>query len=623
VRLSNVVLFFSNIFFGRLPNPILAGGGDEQEHARRLRQYQNELWTLTRRHGNLWGCFATALAATLLMGVLAFRSQIPSWLAFLPAVASIFAFRSLAATATSHSRVRRLVRFYEDGAARLQGQWHGNGTGGEEYRPKKHPYATDLDLFGDGSLFELLCSARTEGGSSRLAAWLLSPAQSTEIRRRHTAVTELRDSLGLQEAWASAGEYGYSELKSSALLEWANADPVNFPAYLKALAVVLPAALLFTAASLMAGVPLSQRIVPLALLGIGEAVVASALLKQSRAVSADTVLPVFELVRLMPFFKIIEGADFKSELLQELQRSFRDGEVTPKAIIRIRLLATLSALRNSEYFAAISSIFLGGTNCAIMIERWRQEYGDGVSHWLRSLAEFDALLCLARYYYENPDHVFPIIRDERHALLSAESLGHPTLKRAECVPYDVQLEVESRPLLIVTGSNMSGKSTLLRAIGANVVLALAGAPVRATRLEISPMQVGCSVCVQDSLLDGKSRFAAETERLRQIITTANHEPTLFLLDEFLGGTNSDDRLLGAEAVIKHLVSSGSIGLLTTHDAVLAEVLSRTAPNAQNVHFRESYESGDLSFDYKIHPGIRTRSGSNPLLIALGMQVPSG
>ena len=137
-------------------------------------------------------------------------------------------------------------------------------------------------------------------------------------------------------------------------------------------------------------------------------------------------------------------------------------------------------------------------------------------------------------------------------------------------------------------------------------------------MEISVLQIGCSVCVQDSLLDGRSRFAAETERLRHIITTAGHKPTLFLLDEFLGGTNSNDRLLGAETVIKHLLASGAIGLLTTHDAVLAEMLSLTAPRSRNVHFRESYESGDLCFDYKIYPGIRTRSGSNPLLNALGL-----
>jgi hypothetical protein len=621
MRLIHVVLYLSNLLLGHRPDPIPAVGGDEHEYVHRLRRYQSELSILTRRHRNLWSCFVATLVATLSTAVLTYRSVIATWL-LLPAVlAAVLAFRLLTATTANYGRMRRLVRFYGDGAARLRGQWKGNGTGGEEYRPDNHPYASDLDLFGEGSLFELLCSARTEAGSSRLAGWLLNPAQSTEIRRRQIAVAELRDNLDLQEAWASAGEYGDSELKSSALLEWANADPVDHPTHLKGLAIVLPAALLFTAASLVAGVPLTHGIVPLALLGIGQAVVAFALLKQSRAVSADAVLPVFELVHLIPFFEIIERAGFKSELLQELQGSFRDGEITPKAIIRIRLLATLLALRNSEYFAAIFSIFLGGTNCAIMIECWRQEYGDGVSHWLRSLAEFDALLCLARYNYENPDHVFPIIRDERHAFLSAESLGHPTLKRAGCVPYDVQVEAESRPLLIVTGSNMSGKSTLLRAIGANVVLALAGAPVRATRLEISPLQIGCSVCVQDSLQEGKSRFAAETERLSHIITTASHESTLFLLDEFLGGTNSDDRLFGAETIIKLLLSSGAIGLLTTHDATLAEMISRTVPESRNVHFRESYQSGELHFDYRMHPGIRIRSGSNPLLLALCLRSP--
>jgi DNA mismatch repair ATPase MutS len=241
-----------------------------------------------------------------------------------------------------------------------------------------------------------------------------------------------------------------------------------------------------------------------------------------------------------------------------------------------------------------------------------------LAQWLDSLGQFEALLCLARYSYENPDHAFAILKRDSPPLFHAEGLGHPLLDRQTCVKCDVRLDAKSTQLIVVSGSNMSGKSTLPRSVGLNCVLALAGAPVRAARLQVSPLQVGCSVAVHDSLLQAKSRFQAEVERLKLILAWSRTKNSLFLLDEMLGGTNSADRLFGAKAVIDQLAASGAIGLVTTHDLALTEVVRALDGRAINMHFQEHYENGEMLFDYRIRPGVLTRTNGVNVMAALGL-----
>ncbi len=202
----------------------------------------------------------------------------------------------------------------------------------------------------------------------------------------------------------------------------------------------------------------------------------------------------------------------------------------------------------------------------------------------------------------------------------AEGLGHPLMPEAKCVPNDVRLGGEIR-LLIVSGSNMSGKSTLLRTVGLNTVLAWAGAPVRANHLKISPLKVGASIRVQDSLQDGRSRFYAEITRLREIVRLAEGgETTLFLVDELLSGTNSHDRRIGAGAIVRMLLDRGALGMITTHDLALAEIAAGLEGRAVNVHFVDSLEDGQLHFDYKLLPGIVERSNALDLMRSVGLEV---
>jgi DNA mismatch repair ATPase MutS len=256
---------------------------------------------------------------------------------------------------------------------------------------------------------------------------------------------------------------------------------------------------------------------------------------------------------------------------------------------------------------------------AYAIEGWRARSGADVARWIDVVGEMEALAALAGYAYERPDEPFPAIVDEGPRVEAAE-LGHPLIPRAKCMRNDIALGGELR-LLVVSGSNMSGKSTMLRTVGINVVLALAGAPVRARTMTVSPLQVGATLRIQDSLAEGASRFYAEITRLKQLVDLSRAQPPLlFLLDEILAGTNSHDRRIGAEAVVRGLIDRGAIGLVTTHDLALAEVAEALAPRARNVHFEDRMVDGKLEFDYRMRDGVVQHSNAIALMRAVGLEI---
>jgi DNA mismatch repair ATPase MutS len=247
--------------------------------------------------------------------------------------------------------------------------------------------------------------------------------------------------------------------------------------------------------------------------------------------------------------------------------------------------------------------------------------------WVEAVAHFEALSSLSGYRYERSEDPFPEVvsispADGARALFEGIQLGHPLLPRATMVRNDVCLGGD-RQLLVVSGSNMSGKSTLLRTVGINAVLALAGAPVRATSLRLSTLAVGGTLRIQDSLQEGRSRFYAEITRIRTLADlAAGPVPLLFLLDELFHGTNSHDRLQGAAGVLQSLLDRGAIGLITTHDLALTSVADTLSPRAANVHFADWFEKDDIRFDYRVKPGPVTRSNALALMRAVGLDVPS-
>jgi DNA mismatch repair ATPase MutS len=273
--------------------------------------------------------------------------------------------------------------------------------------------------------------------------------------------------------------------------------------------------------------------------------------------------------------------------------------------------------RKSLMFGLFAAVLLWGTQLAFAVEAWRAKYGRSVAEWLEVLGEFEALSSLAAYAYDHPAYPFPEVVDAG-PLLDATGLGHPLIPAERRVVNDVTLGEETR-VLIVSGSNMSGKSTLLRSVGCNTVMALAGGPVCANRMRLSPLAVGASIAIRDSLLDDTSHFYAELIRLRGIVgLSAGALPVLFLVDEILHGTNSRDRHRGTATVIRRLLDDGAIGLATTHDLSLGDLEDELAPAVANVHFQDDLVDGRMVFDYLLRPGIVERSNALELMRSLGL-----
>jgi DNA mismatch repair ATPase MutS len=278
----------------------------------------------------------------------------------------------------------------------------------------------------------------------------------------------------------------------------------------------------------------------------------------------------------------------------------------------------LDSMRN-PYFVPLGAILLWRQQFSFAVESWRAECGPALEVWLQSVGEMEALSSFARFSFEHPADPFPEITEDGPCF-DGEELGHPLLPEKTCVRNNLRLDRDMR-MMVISGSNMSGKSTLLRTAGVNTVLALAGATVRASRLRVSPLSLGVSLHILDSLQSGASHFYAEITRLRLLMDTAGGRlPLLFLLDEILHGTNSSDRQTGAEAVVRGYLERGAIGLITTHDLALARIADSLAPHAANVHFEDHLENGRIAFDYRIRPGIIRKSNAIALMRAVGLEV---
>jgi DNA mismatch repair ATPase MutS len=290
-----------------------------------------------------------------------------------------------------------------------------------------------------------------------------------------------------------------------------------------------------------------------------------------------------------------------------------------RQIARLNRLVELADSRKNPIWLILSTPLFGGLHLAYAVEGWRKTAGAAVRRWLEAVGELEALVALGAYAYEHPADVFPELASGA-VCLESEALGHPLLADAHTVRNEVVLNTGQR-VLIVSGSNMSGKSTLLRAVGVNVVLAMAGAPVRARRMRLSPLAVGASIRVLDSLQSGRSRFYAEIQRLRQLFDiTVGSVPLLFLLDELLQGTNSHDRRIGSQSIIQGLVRHGAIGLITTHDLALTEIASLPQQGAANVHFEDRIEDGRMVFDYQLRPGVVQKSNALELMRSIGLKI---
>jgi DNA mismatch repair ATPase MutS len=339
-----------------------------------------------------------------------------------------------------------------------------------------------------------------------------------------------------------------------------------------------------------------------------------------RTIVAGVETSAHDLALLSEVLARLEREKFSAPKLVHLQERLHDrGAVPSRSIARLGRLVELLISRRNPILQVADPFVLWTLNLAFAIEAWRKRFGPAVGAWISAVGEMEALSSLASYSYEHPADVFPEFTEDAPCF-DAEAFAHPLIPESRAVQNDLRLDRDFR-LMIVSGPNMAGKSTFLRSVGINAVLAQCGAPVRARRLRLSSLTVAASVCVLDSLQGGVSRFYAEIARLKLIVdSTRGPYPVLFLLDELLQGTNSHDRRIGAEAIARTLFQHGAIGLITTHDLVLAEIADSFGPGAANFHFEDRLENGKLLFDYHLTPGVVQTSNALDLMRSIGLDV---
>jgi hypothetical protein len=558
-------------------------------------------------------------ALGVLVLVLAWRQVMNLWLILLPVAAFIVIVRRHERVIRQRNEAARSIAFYERGLARIEDRWSGTGERGERFRDDSHLYANDLDLFGQGSLFELLSVARTRAGESKLAGWLMTSAPPVEIAARQEAVAELAPLLDLREMLSLAGTDVAAGVHGDELVTWAETPPILRPLWARWIAVGLTASVIVTAAVWLSGG--GEWLLQIAL-AIQVAFVWPLQRRVDRALHRAEAA-ARDLDILGHLLERLEQQRFATPRLRSLRQAIDTGSSRASSAIRsLHRLVELHDWQHNLIFLILSLPFLWGTHLAWAIESWRARHGRHIRFWLDAVAEIEALSSLSAFRFEHPRDPFPsIVSEDTSALFEGTDLGHPLIPAARGVRNDVRMD-ENHRLLVVSGSNMSGKSTLLRTVGINAVLAQAGAPVRAGSLRLSPLRVGATLRIQDSLQEGRSRFYAEITRVRALADVANGStPLLFLLDELFHGTNSHDRLVGASGVLRSLLNRGAIGLVTTHDLALTSIARALAPRAINVHFEDWFEGGEIHFDYRLKSGPVTRSNAIALMRAVGLDVP--
>jgi hypothetical protein len=514
-------------------------------------------------------------------------------------------------------RSQNSVIFYQTSLDRLDERWKGHGATGLRYADPNHLYSADLDLFGRGSLFQLLSRARTRVGEDRLASWLLSPAEVETIRDRQSAVEELRNHLDLREKLSVLDAEVHDDLNQNLLRDWTSEPPHPVEGLYRVIAVVLAvAAVVALSGWLFWGIRLSYLVSVLLI-----EILFAFRFRDHLAHLAKTAVEVGSgLAILAQVLEVLEKETFSSPYLQQISTKLQtDGLPASRQIARLhRLIQRLNNCLKNQFYAPVAFLIGLPVHLIHAIEMWRVRVGPEISDCLEAVADLEAFSSFAGYAYEHPHDPFPELV-ESESVFEGTQIGHPLIPEDHCMRNDVLLG--KLQWMLVSGSNMSGKSTLLRSAGINIVLALAGAPVRAKQLKLASLQLGTAMRIHDSLQDGQSLFYAAVSRMKSIIDLTKQKRTVFfLLDEILMGTNSHDRRIGAEGVLRKLVECGAIGLMTTHDLELTKIVKSFDARAKNVHFEDQLVNGRMAFDYQLREGVVQKSNALELMRMIGLDV---
>ena len=625
------------------------------EYTKRLENYQQIVAAKNRLHIQVGNAkLAVVVAGLVLAWFCLHKDALPSYWVAVPIVLYL-------ALAFSHERILRArsraefaAAFYRRGIARVEDRWAGTGQTGERFRDPQHVYADDLDLFGRGCLFELLSTARLPMGENQLAKWLCAPSSKVAILERQGLLAELREKLDLHRDLAVIGDELRARLNPESLTGWAETERVMPGIATRVAAIVLALAAVTAIVFYLA----TLTYWPILIVLMIEVFFRRSLRRQAHAVIEGISCNAEGLLLFADILQRLEREPFASPRLQRFAAELsRDGQPASQFIRKLARIVYWIDAHHSLLGHLVELPLLYTAQVAFAAESWRQRYGARMRASVEIVGEIEALISLATYSYEHPADPFPEIVEapDSPALFDGQELGHPLIAEAKCVRNSVRLDQETR-VLLVSGSNMSGKSTLLRVVGINTVLAMAGAPVRAKALRLTPLNVGTRIHSTDSLQEGRSTFYTEILHIRRVfdltvpmvakadvangdlakanLTTANfatanpakgnpateNRALLFLFDELLEGTNSKDRRIGAESLIRGLLLRRAIGIVTTHDLALTEITAALGNSIRNVHFEDQVEDGKMRFDYKLRDGVVTKSNALALMRLIGLEM---
>lgn len=517
-----------------------------------------------------------------------------------------------------HRAADASVEYYAQALERLAGNWRQSAADGSEFSSASHEWSSDLDVFGPGSVFQKINQCRTLPARRKLAEWLTTVPDAADASARQQQAESLREHIDLRERLAVIDASADWLQAETTLTRWLSQPAGIFPKWALWGARILGVASVSVVLLVFAGV-VSPTVILLMLLLQGPFVLLN---RQRIKAVLDEVDSVDH--ALKQFAEVAE--QFETFPLTEKSLQLLQHRLTVDGVIASERIAQLStqvqwlnnSLRN-QFFMPVAWALGLFIHLPHRIERWRTCYGQRVPEWLEIVSTLEVVTSISGFNYEQEGYCLPQI-SETESRFVADRLGHPLLNPTECVCNDVSLNA-AQPLMLISGSNMSGKSTLLRAVGTNLVLAFCGARVHAKSMQTYPFQLATAMRVSDSLQEGRSLFFTVVQRLKAVVDlTTQGRPVLFLLDEILSGTNSHDRRRGAEAVIRSLVESSALGMVTTHDLALTAIVETMDGKGVNKHFEDQVIDGQMTFDYQLRDGVVERSNAIELMRMMGLNV---
>lgn len=585
----------------------------------RLTTYFNEKQNLDKKQKNLP---VLRLGLFLLFAFLVYRYlTIQSTISGITALSAFVIFMILSIIDTRLKRQIKLneilVSINQKEISALEGNY-ANFDAGNEFIDQSHDYTHDLDIFGDGSIFQYSNRTSTIFGKIRLAEYFSNAfGYSEQVVTRQQAVKELSEMVELrQKLQLIFHDEKIADSDKSEITQWlSNESPVSNLKLLKALAFGLPAITLICIALSIAGIMSFPSFLIVIQLIIVFLYARQTMQVQNIITSKSKILN-----RFAQGLRLIENTNFESEYLREIQKQLvtEEGKIPSIAIHQLSvILKYMDSNLNILVSVILNGLFMFNLHLLLKVEKWKKQNHENVPNWFDAIATFDAMSSLANFAYNHPDYVYPepLIEDFE---FSADKLGHPLISSEHRVVNNVEIHGWNQ-FAIITGANMSGKSTFLRTIGVNYILAMAGAPVCASKLSFYPIPIHSSIRTSDSLTRNESYFYAELKRLKQIIDELeNGKKKLILLDEILKGTNSKDKQAGSIALIEQLLHYKSVGLFATHDLMLGELANRFPGQVNNLCFEIQIENDKMLIDYKLHNGVCKNLNATYLMKNMGI-----